>query len=131
VICCTSTLAAGVNLPAQRVIIRAPLVAKDFISHSTYKQMVGRAGRAGFGSRGESILICPSNHWNNVCEMIKSPMEKATSNLHGNDGANMRTLILGAIALRTAPSRRALRSLLNCSLLGVQATRYVFGFCFV
>ncbi|MCD6367631.1 MAG: DEAD/DEAH box helicase [Candidatus Aenigmarchaeota archaeon] len=65
VICATPTLAAGVDLPAFRVLIRD---AKRYYSNYgyvyipvlEYQQMAGRAGRPRYDSYGESILIAKS-----------------------------------------------------------------------
>lgn len=95
--------------------------------------MVGRAGRAGFGGHGDSILICNSTQIAKFKALINSPMDKAVSNLHGNNGANMRGFVLGAIALQMASTRKSLRLLIESSLLFVQAEwyHYILSVCLV
>ncbi|VDN57945.1 unnamed protein product [Dracunculus medinensis] len=47
ILCATSTLSSGVNLPAQKVIIKAQFNGPLALSSITYHQMIGRAGRLG------------------------------------------------------------------------------------
>uniref|UniRef100_A0A182MYK3 Helicase POLQ-like n=1 Tax=Anopheles dirus TaxID=7168 RepID=A0A182MYK3_9DIPT len=122
-IVCTSTLAAGVNLPAKRVIIRSPYIGNSFLSISRYKQMVGRAGRTGFGETGDSILICAQRDIPQVCEMLCAPMDVAESALIADDRAYFKSLILSAIGLDMCETRDALLALVHCTLLAQQATR--------
>ncbi|KAL8273648.1 hypothetical protein Esti_002470 [Eimeria stiedai] len=91
VLCATSTLALGVNLPAARVIIRAPHVGRDeFLSPGRFHQMAGRAGRKGFENRGDAYLICSPATLPKVETLLSSVCAADTSGAAGcaGDGSN-------------------------------------------
>uniref|UniRef100_A0A674CBH2 Helicase, POLQ like n=1 Tax=Salmo trutta TaxID=8032 RepID=A0A674CBH2_SALTR len=115
---CTSTLAAGINLPARRVILRSPYVAADFLKRSQYKQMVGRAGRAGIDTHGESILILQDK--DKVLKLVSAPMEICISNLMHSDGKGVLSLILSVIGLNITNSLEQIRDFMSGTLLSVQ-----------
>ncbi|XP_065080244.1 helicase POLQ-like isoform X2 [Ochlerotatus camptorhynchus] len=122
-IICTSTLAAGVNLPAKRVIIRTPFIATNFLTLSRYKQMVGRAGRAGYGECGESIMICAQKDITAVCNLLCSPMDEANSSLHSEDYLYLKNLILSAIGLGICSTRNDIQNFVALTLLAIQAEK--------
>ena len=62
VLVATSTVATGVNLPAQRVVIRDHFIGipRNVLDATRFRQMCGRAGRAGIDSRGEAVIMLTS-----------------------------------------------------------------------
>ncbi|XP_061931994.1 helicase POLQ-like isoform X2 [Apis cerana] len=123
VICCTSTLATGINLPARRVILRSPYIGNQFLNLSRYKQMVGRAGRAGMGNIGESILICKNNELQKITELLKSKMDDSLSTLHIDKDRGINNLILSAILFSMATTRYELHKIVKKTLLNIQQKR--------
>ncbi|KAM9238081.1 helicase POLQ-like isoform 2-T2 [Dugong dugon] len=117
---CTSTLAAGVNLPARRVILRAPYVAKEFLKRNQYKQMIGRAGRAGIDTVGESILILQEKDKQQVLELINSPLENCYSHLVQEFTKGIQTLFLSLIGLKIATNLSDIYHFMSGTFLGVQ-----------
>ncbi|XP_059242355.1 helicase POLQ-like isoform X8 [Mustela nigripes] len=117
---CTSTLAAGVNLPARRVILRAPYVAKEFLKRSQYKQMIGRAGRAGIDSVGESVLILQEKDKQQVSELISRPLENCYSHLVQEFTKGIQTLFLSLIGLKIATNLDDICHFMGGTLFGVQ-----------
>ena len=75
VIAATTTLAMGINTPAEAVIIvglqhPGPAGQSESYSVAEYKNMVGRAGRLGFAERGSSYLLAltsreENDYWDN------------------------------------------------------------------
>ncbi|KAM6362577.1 helicase POLQ-like isoform 2-T2 [Alca torda] len=117
---CTATLAAGVNLPARRVILRAPYVANDFLKKNQYKQMIGRAGRAGIDSAGESILIVQEKDKHLVQDLVNSPLENCYSNLLLEFTKGMQSLLLSLVGLKIAVTHEEVDNFMCSTLLGVQ-----------
>ena len=64
----TPTLAAGVNLPARRVVVAsimrysAASGRNEPISVLEYKQLCGRAGRPQYDEHGEAVVVAPSSY---------------------------------------------------------------------
>lgn len=61
VLVATSTLAAGVNTPAQVVVVRDTSIGPQPMEVSMIQQMFGRAGRAGKEAEGWSFLLVSAN----------------------------------------------------------------------
>ncbi len=100
---CTPTLAAGVNLPARRAIIRdckrfESGIGQAYIPTSEYKQCAGRAGRPQYDDHGEAILIAKTSSESDTLfeRYIEASAEPVTSKL-ANESA-LRIHILSSVA---------------------------------
>ena len=133
----TSTLSSGVNLPAHLVIIRTPIFQKSLLDIMVYKQMVGRAGRKGMETHGESILICKPSEKGKVATLLKSAPQPVKSCLgrapptttgkvsHGASHVkkttdhllSMSRAVLEVIASGTATSSHDVVTYISCTLL--------------
>ena len=140
VICATSTLAAGVNLPARRVIFKVPFIGRSVNGGSScpmcdhgacrghlydvtkYRQMCGRAGRTGHDDRGEAIMLAGLGP-NRVPEatlmqLMQAEPERARSQLAGLDGwQGMVRPMLDAVTSGLVRTREDIDRFLRCTLL--------------
>jgi len=130
VVVATPTLAAGVNLPARRVIIshyrrfNAELGYHEPIPVLEYKQMAGRAGRPKYDEYGESVLIARSMRELDLLfeEYIKAEPERIVSKLASEK--SLRSHILAAISSGYAYNLRELNELIDFTFYGYQFKGY-------
>lgn len=133
----TSTLSAGVNLPARRVLIVTPTF--DSLEVLSYRQMSGRAGRKGIdtegsllnsfvvsiflllrNSPGESILISNSQTQKRAIALIQAKLPSVTSALTDRNGGvtqSMKRAILEVIASGVVRSPSEVNDYAKCTLL--------------
>ncbi|KHJ88753.1 helicase protein [Oesophagostomum dentatum] len=119
VVCATSTLAAGVNMPARRVIIKSPMIGCSPLGKAQYLQMIGRAGRAGFDQKGDSITIVrPGMEERQFRAMLCSPVNSCTSGLASLE--YLSSFVVDLVTLKIANSLDSLCEALTHSLLYAQ-----------
>ncbi len=125
VISSTPTLAAGLNLPARRVIIKGYRrydvnFGQVPIPVLEYKQMAGRAGRPRLDPYGESVLV--AKNFDELDELMQqyvlADVEKIWSKL-GSENA-LRTHILSTIATGFAQSMEELLDFMGRTFYSTQ-----------
>lgn len=100
-ICATPTLAAGVNVPARRVVVRDQKrytgSSMEWLPTLEVHQMCGRAGRPGLDPHGEAVLVGEASTREELVERyVEGEPEAVESTLA--DPASLRTHVLSAIA---------------------------------
>lgn len=116
VIVATCSLAAGINLPARRVILQGARMGRDFIGPAMLRQMRGRAGRKGKDEIGESYLCCQKVDLEEVAQLLEADLPIVESSLTPEKRGIKRAL-LEVITVRLATHMAAIQEYVQRTLL--------------
>ncbi len=128
----TPTLAAGVNLPARRVVIssinryNAKVGANRPISILEYKQLCGRAGRPQYDKYGEAIVVGNGNGEQIIEHYIKGEPEPIESKI--TDDKSLRTHILSVIVTNPGIKKEEILDFFLQTLGGLQSRKPTIKF---
>lgn len=120
VIVATCSLAAGINLPARRVILHNARMGRDLVGPSLLRQMRGRAGRKGKDEVGETYLCCQRKDLESVVDLMHAELPQISSCLI-SDKRRVQRAILEAIAIRLATSQETLDDYISKTMLSYSA----------
>ncbi|EWZ44483.1 DNA polymerase theta subunit [Fusarium oxysporum f. sp. radicis-lycopersici 26381] len=112
----TCSLAAGINLPARRVILHNCRMGREFVGPSMLRQMRGRAGRQGKASIGETYLCSRENDLEQVVELMNAELPPVASCLN-TENRRIQRALLEVISIRLATSRESIMDYFSKSLL--------------
>ncbi|KAJ5630057.1 Helicase C-terminal [Penicillium herquei] len=116
VLIATCSLAAGVNLPARRVIINGARMGRELVGPAMFRQMCGRAGRKGKDDAGETYLICIKADLEAVCDLLDADMPAIESSLVP-EKRGLKRALLEAIATGLVSGCEAIKEYVQCTLL--------------
>jgi helicase len=128
----TPTLAAGVNLPARRVVIsninryNANVGANRPISILEYKQLCGRAGRPQYDDYGESIIVGNGNSEDLFEYYINGQPEPIVSKIA--DDKSLRTHVLSIIVTNPGIKKEEILDFFLQTLGGLQSRKATIKF---
>ena len=128
----TPTLAAGVNLPARRVVIsninryNAKIGRNMPISILEYKQLCGRAGRPQYDDYGESIIVGSGNVEELTEHYINGEPEPIISKI--TDDKSLRTHILSVIVTHPGIKKDEILEFFLQTLGGLQSRKPTIKF---
>ncbi|MFW5984235.1 MAG: ATP-dependent DNA helicase [Halobacteria archaeon] len=122
-ICATPTLAAGVNVPARRVVVRDHMRYSDTgmkpLPVLEVHQMFGRAGRPGLDPHGEAVLVAGNADPDELREKyVEGEPEPVYSKLASRKA--LRTHVLSTVASGFASSRDGVLEFLGATFYAYQ-----------
>ncbi|KAG4437459.1 hypothetical protein IFR05_007064 [Cadophora sp. M221] len=116
VIVATCSLAAGINLPARRVILHGARMGADLVGPSMLRQMRGRAGRKGKDEIGETYLCCQKSDLEAVAELMEAELPIVESCLVP-DKRGIKRALLEVIATKLANNDESIDDYMTKTLL--------------